>query len=189
MDLPLRLNDLGAFAGKPMAEGFSLDALCTMFGVTAHDRHTAGGDAFITARIFQRLLRAAKAVGQDRLGWLCEPLLAAILSRSGARSRADSSAPDLRSYSTYLLDFPLDFAVFWGLAWCFALPERFALPVCTTVVSFPPVAFEAAPNAAPAAAPFATGWLLCCSSAGGGGGGGGACSAGGGCCAGWWCLR
>ena len=73
MDLTLRLNDLGAFAGKPMAEGFSLDALCTMFGVTAHDRHTAGGDAFITARIFQRLLRAAKAVGQDRLGWLCEP--------------------------------------------------------------------------------------------------------------------
>jgi len=67
----------------------------------------------------------------------------------------------------------LDFTVFWGLAVCFALPERFALPVCTTVV---PLLFpEAAPNAAPAAAPFATGWVFCCSSAGGGGGGGGGC--------------
>jgi hypothetical protein len=56
--------------------------------------------------------------------------------------------------------------------------ERFALPVCTTVVPPPPVADEAAPNAAPAAAPFATGWLFCCSSAGGG------CCAGGGCWAG-----
>ena len=73
MDLTLRLNDLGAFADRPMADGFSLDALCTMFGVTAHDRHTAGGDAFITARIFLRLLRVARAAGQDRLGWLCEP--------------------------------------------------------------------------------------------------------------------
>jgi DNA polymerase-3 subunit epsilon len=73
MDLTLRLNDLGAFPGRPMAEGFSLDALCTMFGVAAHDRHTAGGDAFITARIFLRLLRAAKAVGQDSLGALCQP--------------------------------------------------------------------------------------------------------------------
>ena len=82
----------------------------------------------------------------------------------------------------------LDFTVFWGLAVCFALPERFALPVCTTVV---PLLFpEAAPNAAPAAAPLATGWVFCCSSAGGGGGGcscGGCCAvggcwAGGGCC-------
>jgi hypothetical protein len=62
------------------------------------------------------------------------------------------------------------------------VPERFALPVCTTVVLPPPVAFAAAPNAAPAARPFATGWLLCCSSAGGGGGAGGGCSAGGGVC-------
>jgi DNA polymerase III subunit epsilon len=73
MDLTLHLNDGGAFAGRPMAEGFSLDGLCQMFGVTAHDRHTAGGDAFLTAQIFLRLLRAAKTVGRDKLGALCQP--------------------------------------------------------------------------------------------------------------------
>src|SRR3954451_13005402 len=57
MDLTLHLNDDGAFAGRPMAQGFSLDGLCEMFGVAPHDRHTAGGDAFLTARIFLRLLR------------------------------------------------------------------------------------------------------------------------------------
>jgi DNA polymerase-3 subunit epsilon len=45
MDLTLHLNDDGAFAGRSVAEGFSLDALCEMFGVVPHDRHTAGGDA------------------------------------------------------------------------------------------------------------------------------------------------
>ncbi len=48
-----------------MAEGFSLDALCDMFGVARHDRHAAGSDAFLTALIFLGLLRAAKAVGRD----------------------------------------------------------------------------------------------------------------------------
>jgi DNA polymerase-3 subunit epsilon len=71
MDLTLHLNDDGAFANRPMANGFTLDALCEMFGVAPHDRHTAGGDAFITAQIFLRLLRAANSVGQDSLGALC----------------------------------------------------------------------------------------------------------------------
>ena len=56
-----------------MAQGFSLDALCEMFGVTPHDRHTAGGDAFLTAHIFLRLLRAAKTAGRDTLASLCTP--------------------------------------------------------------------------------------------------------------------
>jgi len=56
-----------------MAEGYSLDALCEMFGVVPRDRHTAGGDAFITAQIFIRLLRAAKAAGRDTLASLCRP--------------------------------------------------------------------------------------------------------------------
>jgi DNA polymerase-3 subunit epsilon len=71
MDLALTLNDDGAFAGREMAQGFTLDGLCQMFGVVAHDRHTAGGDAFLTAQIFLRLLRAAKAVGRDTLAELC----------------------------------------------------------------------------------------------------------------------
>jgi len=78
MDLTLHLNDEGAFKGRAMAKGFSLDALCEMFGVAAHDRHTAGGDAFLTAQVFLRLCRAAKAVRRDTLGALCE--------RYGARS-------------------------------------------------------------------------------------------------------
>jgi DNA polymerase-3 subunit epsilon len=73
MDLTLHLKDDGAFGDRPMAEGFSLDALCESFGVVPHDRHTAGGDAFITAQIFLRLVRAARAVGRDTLGSLCIP--------------------------------------------------------------------------------------------------------------------
>ena len=73
MDLTLHLKDDGAFSDRPIAEGFSLDALCDMFGVVPHDRHTAGGDAFLTALIFLRLLRAAKAVGRDTLASLCIP--------------------------------------------------------------------------------------------------------------------
>ena len=77
MDLTLHLNDAGAFADREMATGFSLDGLCTMFGITPHDRHTAGGDAFLTAQVFLRLLRAARAVGRDTLAQLCEPYAAA----------------------------------------------------------------------------------------------------------------
>ena len=73
MDLALRLNDSGAFSNRSMAEGFSLDGLCEMFGVAAHDRHTAGGDAFLTAQIFLRLLRAGRGVGFDTLATLCQP--------------------------------------------------------------------------------------------------------------------
>lgn len=73
MDLALHLKDDGAFQNRRLAEGFSLDSLCEMFGVKAHDRHTAGGDAFLTAVIFLQLLRAAKAVGRRTLDTLSEP--------------------------------------------------------------------------------------------------------------------
>ena len=75
MDLTLHLNDDGAFAGRPMASGFSLDGLCEMFSIPAHDRHTAGGDAFITAQVFLRLLRAAGRAGRVTLGSLTAPYL------------------------------------------------------------------------------------------------------------------
>jgi DNA polymerase-3 subunit epsilon len=73
MDLTLHLNDDGAFKDRPMAEGFSLDGLCTMFRITPHDRHTAGGDAFLTAQVFQRLLRAAHRTGRRTLGEIARP--------------------------------------------------------------------------------------------------------------------
>ena len=71
MHLTLQLKDDGAFSGLPMAEGFSLDALCETFGITPHDRHTAGGDAFLTAQIFLRLLRSAMPAGRTTLDSLC----------------------------------------------------------------------------------------------------------------------
>jgi len=73
MDLTLHLNDDGAFSDRPMAQGFTLDGLCEMFGIAAHDRHTAGGDAFLTAQVFLRLLRAAHRVGRTTLSSISTP--------------------------------------------------------------------------------------------------------------------
>ena len=53
--------------------GHDIDSQCDLFGVIPHDRHTAGGDAFITAQVFLRLLRLASRHGRDELGSLCEP--------------------------------------------------------------------------------------------------------------------
>src|SRR6185503_11798278 len=67
MSLTLHLEKAGAFSGRPPIREFTLDALSEMFGVVPHDRHTAGGDAFITAQVFLRLLRLASRHGRDRL--------------------------------------------------------------------------------------------------------------------------
>jgi DNA polymerase III subunit epsilon len=73
MDLTLHLEKAGAFSGRPPIREFTLDALCDMFGIVPHDRHTAGGDAFITAQVFLRLRRFALKYGRERLGRICEP--------------------------------------------------------------------------------------------------------------------
>ena len=75
MDLTLHLEKDGAFAGRPPIRRYTLDALCEMFGVLPHDRHTASGDAFITAQVFLRLLKLAAKHGRERLGRLAEPFL------------------------------------------------------------------------------------------------------------------
>jgi DNA polymerase-3 subunit epsilon len=72
MDVTLHLERHGAFSGRPPIRRFTLDALCEMFGVVPHDRHTAAGDAFITAQVFQRLTRLAVRYGRGTLGELCE---------------------------------------------------------------------------------------------------------------------
>lgn len=73
MDLTLRLKDAGALRPGQENSGFSLDALCDMFGVRPHDRHTAGGDAFVTAQVFLRLLKLARKAGWTTAGALCQP--------------------------------------------------------------------------------------------------------------------
>ncbi len=75
MDLTLHLEKDGAFSGRPPIRHFTLDALCEMFGVIPHGRHTAGGDAFITAQVFLRLLRLASRCGRETLGRLSESFL------------------------------------------------------------------------------------------------------------------
>ncbi len=72
MDLTLHLERDGAFAGRPPIRRFTLDALCGMFEIVPHDRHTAAGDAFITAQVFLRLLRLASKHGRATLGRLSE---------------------------------------------------------------------------------------------------------------------
>ena len=73
MDLTLHLERSGAFAGRPPIREFTLDALCSMFGVVPHDRHTATGDAFITAQVFLRLVRLAGRYSRGTLAGVTEP--------------------------------------------------------------------------------------------------------------------
>ena len=84
MDLTLHLERSGAFADRARIREFTLDSLCELFGVIPHDRHTAGGDAFVTAQVFLRLLRLASRHGRDTLGALCEPFMAASSSSAEA---------------------------------------------------------------------------------------------------------
>ena len=56
----------------PEMADFSLDSLLRVFGIEPHDRHTAAGDAFLTALAFQRLLRVARHVGRATLAQLME---------------------------------------------------------------------------------------------------------------------
>jgi DNA polymerase-3 subunit epsilon len=75
MDLTLHIERDGGFVGHERIRSFTLDALCTLFGVVPHDRHTAAGDAYMTALVFQRLLRLATRVGRTSLGGLCAPFV------------------------------------------------------------------------------------------------------------------
>ena len=73
MDVTLHLERDGALTGYPRIRQFTLDSLCAMFGVVPHDRHTASGDAFMTAQVFLRLLRLATRHGRQTLARLAEP--------------------------------------------------------------------------------------------------------------------
>ncbi|NEX16723.1 MAG: 3'-5' exonuclease [Halochromatium sp.] len=67
-ELMLNLLEAAAFGAEAELTDYSLDGLCRFFGILPHDRHTAPGDAFLTAGILMRLLRAAKRSGCHCLG-------------------------------------------------------------------------------------------------------------------------
>ncbi|WP_462321040.1 3'-5' exonuclease [Halochromatium sp.] len=62
------LLDRAAFGADAELRDYSLDGLCRFFGILPYDRHTAPGDAFLTAGILLRQLRAATRSGCRRLG-------------------------------------------------------------------------------------------------------------------------
>lgn len=63
MEVYLRIKEAGGFADQDEPRGFSLDALLGLFGIVPHDRHTALGDAYLTALLLQRLLKEAGRLG------------------------------------------------------------------------------------------------------------------------------
>jgi DNA polymerase-3 subunit epsilon len=72
MDLTLLLERVGAFGEEEPMRSFSLDALCERFEVKPHGRHTAPGDALLTALVFLQVLRVAARNGRSDLAALCE---------------------------------------------------------------------------------------------------------------------
>jgi DNA polymerase-3 subunit epsilon len=75
MYLALHLQKAGAFPNRPESPRFTLDALCEMFRIAPHGRHTAGGDAFLTAQLFLRLRPLALRCGREQLAQICEPFV------------------------------------------------------------------------------------------------------------------
>ncbi|MBK1703597.1 PolC-type DNA polymerase III [Halochromatium glycolicum] len=71
-ELMQRLLADGAFGPDAELTDHSLDGLCRFFDILPYDRHTAPGDAFLTAAILLRLLRAAARSGRRALGALLQ---------------------------------------------------------------------------------------------------------------------
>jgi len=75
MNLALHFDKAGAFSDRPKIRRFTLDALCEAFGVIPHDRHTASGDAFLTALVLLRLRRLALKYDRANLLRFSEPIM------------------------------------------------------------------------------------------------------------------
>lgn len=71
-ELALLLEADGALTGRQPLQDLSLDGLCRYFDIVPYDRHTAPGDAFLTAQILLRMLRLAARHGRPTLADLLE---------------------------------------------------------------------------------------------------------------------
>jgi len=71
MNLAIRL-DYGPHVGHVHIryEEYSLDSLCVRYNIPVEDRHTAAGDAFLTAQLLLKLLKVATAKGVQTYGQL-----------------------------------------------------------------------------------------------------------------------
>lgn len=71
MTLAIRL-ELGPHANRSQVnpEEYSLDALCRRYKIPTEDRHTAAGDAFLTAQLFLKFLKLAHNKGIKNFGQL-----------------------------------------------------------------------------------------------------------------------
>lgn len=71
MNLAIRL-ELGPHADRSQVhpEDYGLDALCERYQILTEDRHTASGDAFLTAQLLLKLLKIAHIKGIKNFGQL-----------------------------------------------------------------------------------------------------------------------
>lgn len=70
-DLAIRLeHGPQADISRIKREDYSLDTLCKRYGIEPDDRHTASGDAFLTALLFLKFLKIAKQKGINSFGSL-----------------------------------------------------------------------------------------------------------------------
>ncbi|MEM8893238.1 MAG: 3'-5' exonuclease [Bacteroidota bacterium] len=69
-DLAIRLEKYGEDPSTIKRSEYTLDELCNRYNIEVHDRHTAAGDAFLTAKLLLLLLTKAEKRGIKTYGEL-----------------------------------------------------------------------------------------------------------------------